>query len=176
MNGVTVQHKNSSHDHNVHLNLQFISFRLYMESIQFIFWLYMENVCVYHVSSSCLRVSAAFSLTIVLFVEQLCALRLTCASSLRFNQGFCMEWIKYQHNEVIISQKPPPTICILLYIQFFKVGKGWIKHDVVKMNPEPFKIQDLNIVNCVSLTSDLISSSGLPSPQHLRMQMGTCND
>ena len=132
-----------------------------MESIQFIFWLYMENVCVYHVSSSCLRVSAAFSLTIVLFVEQLCALRLTCASSLRFNQGFCMEWIKYQHNEVIISQKPPPTFCILLYIQFFKVGKGWIKHDVVKMNPEPFKIQDLNIVNCVSLTSDLISSSGL---------------
>merc|ERR1712203_848279 len=35
VNGVTVQHKNSSHDHNVHLNLQFISFRLYMESIQF---------------------------------------------------------------------------------------------------------------------------------------------
>merc|ERR1711994_231661 len=91
VNGVTVQHKNSSHDHNAHLNLQFISFRLYMESIQFIFWLYMENVCVYHVSSSCLRVSAAFSLTIVLFVEEPCALRLTCASSLRFNQGFCME-------------------------------------------------------------------------------------
>ena len=115
-----------------------------MESIQFIFWLYMENVCVYHVSSSCLRVSAAFSLTIVLFVEELCALRLTCASSLRFNQGFRMEWIKYQHNEVIISQTPP-TIFILRYIRFCKKGKGWIKQDVVKINPGPFKIHGLNI-------------------------------
>ena len=166
MNGVTVQHKNSSHDHNVHLNLQFISFRLYMESIQFIFWLYMENVCVYHVSSSCLRVSEAFSLTIVLFVEQLCALRLTCASSLRFNQGFCMEWIKYQHNKAIISQTPTPTIFILFYVTYnsIKKGKGGILQDVVKLNPQPFKIQGLNIVNCVS---ELISSSGL--------QKGTCN-
>merc|ERR1711953_994655 len=44
VNGVTIQHKISSHDYNVHLNLQFISFRLYMEFIQFIFWLYMEFI------------------------------------------------------------------------------------------------------------------------------------
>ena len=176
MNGVTVQHKNSSHDHNVHLNLQFISFRLYMESIQFIFWLYMENVCVYHVSSfnkSCFCRSS--NLSIVLFSLELCGIRLICASSLRFNQGFCMEWIKYQHNKAIISQTPPPTIFVLFYVTYnsIKKGKGGILQDVVKLNPQPFKIQGLNIVYCVS---ELISSSGLPSPQHLKMQMGTCND
>ena len=42
--------------------------------------------------------SNSANLSIVLFSLELCGIRLICASSLRFTEGFCMEWIKYEQN------------------------------------------------------------------------------
>lgn len=46
--------------------------------------------------------SNSANLSIVLFSLELCGIRLICASSLRFTEGFCMEWIKYENSRFLL--------------------------------------------------------------------------
>jgi len=82
VNGVKVKHKRSSHDHNIY---------------EFTFYHFgcIWKMCAFTMFHPLIRVLLGFcrssNLSIVLFSLELCAIRLICASSLRFTEGFCME-------------------------------------------------------------------------------------
>ena len=91
MNGVKFKHRGSSHDHNIY-EFTFYHFGCIWKMCAF---------TMFHPLKRTLFSDSA-NLSIVLFSLELCGIRLICASSLRFTEGFCMEWIKYEHSRFLL--------------------------------------------------------------------------
>ena len=62
----------------------------------------------------------ASNLSIVPFSLELSGIRLICASSLRFTEGFCMESIKYEQRQILIF--------LFLFIRISISGIGLKQH------------------------------------------------
>ena len=97
----------------------------------------------------------ASNLSIVPFSLELSGIRLICASSLRFTEGFCMESIKYEQRQILIfwifiyqnvniveSEKTPHRI-YLIKLRHFVGFPVLIPQSALNFG----KIKRLNIVN-----------------------------